>query len=257
MAHTESNGQANNDDNNIYNHTESSDTPHTSYKPIGKPSDPLDQHDENTDEPDPNTRSASMVTSVPKSPTKRPFSTRGSVYSEVPTSFSPAELEEYSKETIVSSFLAVSVLRGDMLTKSPNDSKLHHAYETIVRVLPWVDLTLEVQSMVNMDLYQQHSTLPTVITNKVFDNYRSLMLNLEEVGVVPMDHADRVSEEEEIVVIPAPFPRTYRRSALGFGLSESQLQTRVVMLNRWMGQLLKSFPRLPEKAKVDIYKTIL
>lgn len=163
-------------------------------------------------------------------------SSKFSVYSEAPM-LSGAEMEEYSKESIVNSFLAVSVLRGDMIPKADGDSKLHHSYETIIRVLPFRDVVLDaaiVRDEVDVAVYENRvATIPPISIMKVFDGYRTLMLDLESMGVFPKDHAHKAQAYDEddstrrrSIVIDAPFPKTFRRSSLGISLSDQQLQMR-------------------------------
>eukprot|EP01033_Poteriospumella_lacustris_P017323 gene17323-12381_t len=189
-------------------------------------------------------------------------SSKFSVYSEAPM-LSGAEMEEYSKESFVNSFLAVSVLRGDMIPKTDGDSKLHHSYETIIRVLPFRDVVLDaavVRDEVDVAVYDARvATIPPISIMKVFDGYRTLMLDLEAMGVFPKDHAHKAQAYDEddstrrrSIVIDAPFPKTFRRSSLGINLSEQQLQMRVVMLNNWMGVLLRAFNSLPADAQQAI-----
>lgn len=216
-------------------------------------------------------------------------SSKFSVYSEAPM-LSGAEMEEYSKESFVNSFLAVSVLRGDMIPKTDGDSKLHHSYETIIRVLPFRDVVLDaavVRDEVDVAVYDARvATIPPISIMKVFDGYRTLMLDLEAMGVFPKDHAHKAqayddddSTRRRSIVIDAPFPKTFRRSSLGINLSEQQLQMRyvvvvvadgwircvlslflslsfsvyrVVMLNNWMGVLLRAFNSLPADAQQAI-----
>ena len=60
----------------------------------------------------------------------KPTGRAPSTVSEVPNKgYSIAELAEYAAETTVNGFLAVSVMRGDMLTKGEGGSKLHHSYD--------------------------------------------------------------------------------------------------------------------------------
>lgn len=152
---------------------------------------------------------------------------------------SGAEMEEYSKEAIVASFLAVSVLRGDMIPKSPEDTKTHHSYETIIRVLPWQDVILNDGSLLKEDVHdiEAYTTkingIPAISVAKVFDGYRTLMTDLEALGVFPRDHAHKAEAfndddftRRRAIVIDAAFPKTFRRSSLGFSLTEQQLQMR-------------------------------
>lgn len=176
-------------------------------------------------------------------------SSKFSVYSEAPM-LSGAEMEEYSKESFVNSFLAVSVLRGDMIPKTDGDTKLHHSYETIIRVLPFRDVVLDaavVRDEVDVALYDARvATIPPISIMKVFDGYRTLMLDLEAMGVFPKDHAHKAQAYDEddstrrrSIVIDAPFPKTFRRSSLGINLSEQQLQMRyVVVADGWMDPVL-------------------
>lgn len=162
-------------------------------------------------------------------------SSKFSVYSEAPM-LSGAEMEEYSKESLIQSCLAVSVLRGDMIPKSENDSKLHHSYETIIRLVPFTDLLLYDISKDELDATQYEekiANIPPISVMKVFDGYRSLMLDLEGLGVFPKDHSYKAQDYDEddatrrrAIVIEAPFPKTFRRSSIGFSLTEQQLQMR-------------------------------
>lgn len=62
-------------------------------------------------------------------PDSKRFSSAQSTVSEVYKGLTTAELGEYSKETYVNGYLAVSVLSGEMMAKSTDDTKLHHSYE--------------------------------------------------------------------------------------------------------------------------------
>lgn len=62
-----------------------------------------------------------------------------SVDSAITMMYTGAQLAEYAKETIVVPFMAVSVLRGDMIPKHADDSRLHHSYEVSAFCLsPWL-----------------------------------------------------------------------------------------------------------------------
>lgn len=66
-----------------------------------------------------------------KAAASRVQSSRFSTVSEVPV-LSGAELEEYSRETIIGDCFAISVLRGDMIPKRPNETRLHYSYEVCI-----------------------------------------------------------------------------------------------------------------------------
>eukprot|EP00981_Chlorochromonas_danica_P004836 scaffold967_cov173-Ochromonas_danica.AAC.47 len=200
-----------------------------------------------------------------------------SIDSEAAALYTGAELAEYAKETILPPFLAVSVLRGDMVPKHEADNRLHHTYDTIIRILSLQDSTYKDKDNVDPEAYALQSHLPPITVSKVFDGYRQLKASLEDIGVQcnilsawlfcaltvlyiagvfsrdTQDKAKQYNEGESIrryaMIIPAIFPRTYRRSSLGLSLTEPQLQTRVVQLNLWVGALLTAFQTLPSEAQ--------
>jgi hypothetical protein len=76
--------------------------------------------------------SSSAADASPSKPAaNRVQSSRFSTVSEVPV-LSGAELEEYSRETIIGDCFAISVLRGDMIPKRPNETRLHYSFEVCI-----------------------------------------------------------------------------------------------------------------------------
>lgn len=201
-------------------------------------------------------------------------------------------MEEYSRETIVNELLAISVLRGEEIPKTPGDTKLHASYESILRVLPLSELPAALtfityntantnsaasgrQQPQQQQQFQAHvviskddldpdamarlSDIPPAAVTSVFDGYRQLMQDLETVGVFSKDHSSKAAIFDEdddnrrrSIVIDAAFPKTFRRSSLGLGLTEQQAAARVVLLNHWLGALLRSFRSLPSDAQALI-----
>ncbi len=56
-------------------------------------------------------------------------STAPSTVSELPKGLSSTEIADYAQELFVHDYIAVSVLRGEMMPKNDEDTKLHHSYE--------------------------------------------------------------------------------------------------------------------------------
>ncbi len=52
-----------------------------------------------------------------------------------------------------------------------------------------------------------------------------------------------------IIILDCEFPRTHRRSSFGLALTEKQLVSRTLLLNRWMGLLLQHYPKYPAKVQ--------
>lgn len=129
-----------------------------------------------------------------------------------------------------------------------------------MRMLPIEELSVSFFDDIDSVLYEQHvQQFTTIQTMKVFDSYRALKDKLEEeFGIFSNENTSKIVEYNEAdehilkpaIVVSAEFPKTYRRSALGIGLSEAQAQVRVVYLNHWLGELLKLFPKFPTKAQV-------
>lgn len=63
-------------------------------------------------------------------------------------------------------------------------------------------------------------------TLQVFDNYRSLKTALQTCHVYSKDTASLAAKDKQAVVINSPFPKTYPKSKLGIGLTESELAQR-------------------------------
>jgi hypothetical protein len=169
-----------------------------------------------------------------------------------------AEMEEYSKENLITPYLAISILRGEMIPKSKEDTKLHHSYETILRLLPYEEVMIDNKEEVDREQYiSLFSTISPITISKVFDGYRTLLQELETCGIFSKDHTTKAQQYNEdeftrrrAIIIDAAFPKTFRRSSLGMSLTEQQLQMRVVMLNNWFGALLKMFVTMPNDAQV-------
>eukprot|EP01038_Epipyxis_sp_PR26KG_P004348 gene4348-6152_t len=178
-------------------------------------------------------------------------SSRESIFSDSKSViFSPHELEEYSKEKIINYFLAVSVLRGDLMAKKANEGDKHHSYEVIVRIQTLSDV-FDYPDKDNIDVeeYNKLHSFPPLGNSKVFANYRQLKTDLEACNVYAKGDKQKPVPNKPIIIIDSMFPKTYARSAMGLGLTETQLATRVVMLNSWFGELLVRFSELPNEAK--------
>lgn len=195
----------------------------------------------------------------PRPAPSRPMNRAASQDSTISRFYTGAELEEYAKETSLPPCLAVSVMRGEMIPKREGEARLHHSYETILRVLPFDETTFPNKENIDQDAYQQVAAIPPVSVTSVFDGYRQLKESLEECAVFSKDNNGKARQYNEsdtarrhAIVINANFAKTLRRSSLGIGLTESQLQLRVVDINHWMGELLKAFPNLPKDAQRKI-----
>lgn len=146
--------------------------------------------------------------------------------------------------------------------------------QTQLRILDIFEVTTMDKTELDAALYAKYSGMATKSTNKVFDGYRTLRAGLQESHVYSRDAAGEAGKDPRAVVIDAVFPKTYSKSKLGIGLSESELQQRyalyskhsfslylshtliyfrwllsVSVLNAWMGALLTAFPRLGEEAQ--------
>eukprot|EP01031_Cornospumella_fuschlensis_P027566 gene27566-33292_t len=191
---------------------------------------------------------------------QRSMQRAGSVDSTITTTqYTGAELAEYSKENVLAPCLAVSVMRGDMMPKEDGESKLHHSYETIVRILPWEETSFPDKDALDGEAYAAHAKLPPIAVQRPFDGYRTLKLQLEELGLFTKDAAQAAlkfnedhSKRRHAISLVASFPRTLRRSSLGIGLTDAQLQIRVVQLNVWMGELLQRMPSYPAEIQTCI-----
>jgi hypothetical protein len=83
----------------------------------------------------PNKVDAAKSSQPPEPADSKRLSTPQSTISETHQVYSSAELGEYSKETIINGVLAVSILKGEMVAKSAEDTKLHQSYE--VSIYSW------------------------------------------------------------------------------------------------------------------------
>lgn len=63
---------------------------------------------------------------------------------------------------------------------------------------------------------KENTLTPVHVVVKFFDQYRSLCEQLEELQV----------GENKKIPLPAPFPPSYKKSFIGLGLSEDDLQQR-------------------------------
>jgi hypothetical protein len=131
------------------------------------------------------------------------------------------------------------------------------------------------QSDIDADRYLNFSAIPPISVNYPFDRYRTLKHSLEECGIFTYDdnartikeYNDKVNESRSLantagshsinlsngaLVLKCEFPPTLARSALGLGLTETQLRDRQGLLNRWMGELLKSFYRFVPDAQTQL-----
>lgn len=119
---------------------------------------------------------------------------------------------------------------------------------------------------VDTGLYEKINGLPPISVSYPFDKYRSLKQDLEETGVFTRDNTRGANEYNEkttklyssgsnpmlAIILDCDFPRTYKRSSLGFALSEQQLHERRALLNNWLGNLLKAFLKVSPNAQAQI-----
>jgi hypothetical protein len=91
----------------------------------------------------------------------------------------------------------------------------------------------------------------------IYDTYRALKDKFEQdYGIFSRDQIMKIQTynkayKHSALVINCSFPRPHTRSAYGLQLTEAQIHERTVRLNRWMGELLKLFPRFPLAAQVS------
>jgi hypothetical protein len=131
-------------------------------------------------------------------------------------------------------------------------------------VLPFQELEVSYKSDINQDQYIPFSCVPPISLTLAFDGYRNLKTELEQFGIFTRTNQSGANAyNEEIaqlyslesnkhmlaVVLDCEFPRTFKRSAMGISLSETQLQERCALLNHWMGLLLKGFVSFSPKAQ--------
>lgn len=161
----------------------------------------------------------------------------------------PNNKYDFTRETTVHGLLGVSVGRGASLSKS-NANKLHPGYETIIRILPYDEITLANKGEIDVLTYTRlQSSLSYQTINRTFDQYRNLQQLLEKQRVISHDRIEYLQNNGEVVVIPSSFPQTFTMSSFGLSLSEQQLINRMMDLNRWVGSLLSKYHLCSERAK--------
>ncbi len=122
----------------------------------------------------------------------------------------------------------------------------------MIRILEIYEVMDFDKTELDIDAYARYSNMQPKAVNKVFDAYRSLKTALQDVHVYSKDTQSEANKDPRAVVVDAPFPKTYPKSKLGIGLTESQLQLRVTLLNGWMGKLMGLFDKMSEEAQVGI-----
>lgn len=83
---------------------------------------------------------------------------------------------------------------------------------------------------VDTTAYAKLNSYANNCTLQVFDNYRSLKTALQTCHVYSKDTASLALKDKQSIVINSSFPRTYPKSKLGIGLTESELVQRFVIL---------------------------
>lgn len=177
---------------------------------------------------------AVVVSSLPESApeVKRVPQERPDGKSEISTASSvamtPQKIGEFSKETIIYSFLGVKVTKGEMVAKDHTDKKRHQGYETVIRVLSYAEMVYTEKDRVDQEAYNKmQNSLSFISVTKVFDGYRTLKMNLEKEGIYCHDYIPSGTKlNNQSIVLEASFPQTHRRSSLGFGLTEMQIHQR-------------------------------
>lgn len=150
---------------------------------------------------------------------------------EAPLVLTPDLLMEYSLPQVVQDYLRVNV------TRLHADSK--NRYETIVSILPFLEISAALRREVDHEQYDQQVTArPKLVVNKPFDGYRQLKIQLAESGVFGHDKVERINAFNEddtkayrAFRLDAEFPKTYTQSSFGLGLNEEQLKTRSVIIS--------------------------
>ena len=71
----------------------------------------------------------------------------------------------------------------------------------------------------------------SVFVCKAFDAYRTLKSTLEDFGVycADKDALAKAASDPDAICVDAVFPKTYAKSTVGFGLSETELRDRCVL----------------------------
>lgn len=100
-----------------------------------------------------------------------------------------------------------------------------------------------------------------LIISKEFKQYRTLMQTLAVHGVRHKDYAKgenaidadddfiEAATFDKIIPISKPFPRTYKRSALGISLTEEALTDRCITLDKWVKDVLHLYHSFEPHAK--------
>jgi hypothetical protein len=102
------------------------------------------------------------------------------------------------------------------------------------------------------------------VVRKVFDEYRKLAESLSHYGVdvgdLEIDHDDdavvitvQSAEAVKKTDLP-PFPRSYKRSKFGIGLTEAQLQARCQEMDAWMKAVTLKYPLYNIQAQVHMHR---
>jgi hypothetical protein len=178
---------------------------------------------------------AVMVSSLPESTPekKRVPQERPDGKSEISTisavAMTPQKINEFSKETILYSFLGVKVTKGDMVAKDKDEKKRHQGYETVVRILPFTEIVYNDKHKVDQFAYTKvQSSMGNISVTYVFDEYRKLKMNLEKKSIYCHDFvpAGTNLNNNGVILLEASFPSTHRRSSLGLGLTDAQILNR-------------------------------
>jgi hypothetical protein len=144
--------------------------------------------------------------------------------------------------------------------------KSNITYETLLRLTPFLDLKISQSEKddIDVDTYSKLVNYPPVTVAGNFDLYRTLRNNLQTAGVSSRDASSfdatggsageqqllpTLNENGKVITIPAVFPKTFKRSSLGLGLTESQSDMRLMMLNTWVGCAFSLCDRMPEDAQ--------
>ena len=75
---------------------------------------------------------------------------------------------------------------------------------------------------IDREAYSAISMLPAKKVLKVFDGYRQLKVQLEERNIFSQELKEKAKDVTGAFVIPANFPKTYKRSSLGLSLGENE-----------------------------------
>lgn len=171
-----------------------------------------------------------------------------------------AQIAEYSKENIIHTFLGIKVTFGHMVAKKPKEQAKHPGYTTAIRILPYTEVQYSQKAMIDIDAYLRTVSVGGsgpyhISVTKAFDGYRALHKRLESFSIYC--HDAKGIPTNGAVIIEASFPRTFKRSSLGLGLSDSQLRTRTAELNRYMGALMTKYHLYPREAQEVINNFVL